>query len=252
MNDSCFIDIHCHLDEYEDIEKVVKNSIDSDVNIMIAQGTHLVSNRKVLDLAKKYPQIKVALGIYPIETLKLSDKEIENEFDFIRENKKNICAIGEVGIDFKESTDKNEHEKQKKVFENFVKLSIELDKPIIIHSRKAELECIEILEKLNAKKVIMHCFCGNFKLVNRIIQNKWFITIPSSVKRSEHFQKIIKEVDIKQLFCETDSPFLHPDKEWPNEPKNVIESYKKIAELKAISLDETKNKIFDNYEKLFK
>lgn len=244
----CFIDVHCHLDACEDIEKVIENTEKTSVEIIVAQGVNKESNKKVLELAKKYDVIKAALGLYPIEALKMSDEEINLEIDFIRKNKDKITAIGEVGLDFKESDDK---ERQKSIFSKIIELSIELDKPIIVHSRKAELECIELLEKARAKKVIMHCFSGKFSLVKRIAENDWFLSIPTSVKNSEHFQKIIKEVDINNLLCETDSPYLHPDKKWPNEPANVVESYKKIAEIKGISLEETKSQIFLNYKILF-
>jgi len=189
------------------------------------------------------------LGIYPIDALKLTDDEINKEIDFIRKNKNKIIAIGEVGIDLKHS---DNLKKQKINFSKFIFLAEELDKPLIVHSRKAEKEVIEILEKLNAKKVIMHCFCGKKKLVERIVSNKWFLSIPANVTMNTQFQEIIKITPINQLFCETDSPFLHPEKgKRNNEPKNIIESYKKIAEIKRLSLEKVKEKIWENYERIF-
>ena len=104
----------------------------------------------------------------------------------------------------------------------------------------------ELLEKLNYNKIIMHCFSGNMKLVDKIIKNNWNLSIPANVKHSEHFQKIVEKTPIKQLFCETDSPFLHPDKLQENEPANVIESYKKISEIKALPLAEVEKQIEEN------
>jgi len=98
---------------------------------------------------------------------------------------------------------------------------------------------------------VMHCFSGSFKLIERIIANKWYMSIPTNVTFSEHFQKAIEKVPIEQLFCETDSPYLHPNKEKNNVPGNVIESYKKIAEIKKMKLDEVRDKIWDNYVGLF-
>ncbi|MEI6849970.1 MAG: TatD family hydrolase [archaeon] len=248
-NKECFIDVHCHIDRYENIDEIVENAEKNDVKIMVAQGVTQETNEKALELAKNFKSVKAALGLYPIEAIKLDEKEIDNIIEFIRKNKKSVSAIGEVGIDFKE--DLENHEYQKKIFDKLVKLSIELDVPIIIHSRKAEIECIDILEKNNAKKVIMHCFSGKFSLVKRIIENKWSLSIPTSVKNSEHFQKIIGEHPIEQLLCETDSPYLHPDKKWPNEPANVIASYEKIAEIKKLSIEKVKKQIFENYSRLF-
>jgi TatD DNase family protein len=179
----------------------------------------------------------------------MKDDEINESLDFIRENKDRIIGIGEVGLDFKE--DLHNWDRQKEVFRKVIGLAKEIDKPLIIHSRKAEKEAIEILEQEKAENVVMHCFSGSFKLIERIVKNKWSMTIPSNVTFSEHFQKAIGLVPIEQLFCETDSPYLHPRKELNNTPENVIESYKKIAEIKKMNLEEVKGKIWANFERLF-
>jgi TatD DNase family protein len=248
-NNECFIDAHCHLDMCKDIDKIIENAKKVNVNIIVTQGVNPKSNREVLKYKDKYNIVKAALGLYPIDALSLTNKEVEKEIEFIKSNGDKIVAIGEVGLDFKE--DNENHQKQKNIFQKLIELSIDLDKPIIVHSRKAELECIEILEKSGAKKVIMHCFCGKFSLIERIAKNGWYLTIPTSVKNAEHFQKMIKMVEIKQLLCETDSPFLHPDKMPNNEPANVLASYKKIAEIKGISLEEAKKKVFENFKRVF-
>ncbi|PIN93208.1 hypothetical protein COU54_04030 [Candidatus Pacearchaeota archaeon CG10_big_fil_rev_8_21_14_0_10_31_24] len=248
-----FIDIHCHLDILENLELVIKNARKNKLGIILAQGVDVRTNRKVLELDSKYMEVKSALGLYPMDALKLSDEEIDEEIDFIRKCK-NVNAIGEVGIDFKESEDLKEKERQKNIFRKFVLLSMELNIPIIVHSRKAEEECISILEELKAKKVIMHCFCGNKKLVSRIKDNNWYITIPTSVTRSQQFQEIALEFPLDRLFCETDAPFLHPFKsfnESKNEPSWVVESYKKIAELRKMSLKDIESRIEKNYRELF-
>ncbi len=239
-----FIDVHCHLDmvgKELDLNKVVERARKKNV-IIVSNGTTKKSNRKALEYFEEFG-IKICLGIYPAHLDELNKKEL----DFIRENSEKIWGIGEVGMDFKEVGDK---EKQEKAFEKFVKLSIELDKPITVHSRKAEKECIEILEKLRAKKVIMHYFSGKLKLVNRIIENGWMLSIPTAVKNSEHFQNVARISPIEQLLCETDSPYSHPDKEFPNEPVNVIESYKMIAKVKKMKLSEVEKKIEENFLRL--
>lgn len=244
-----FIDIHCHLEMLSNIQEAIQRANKAGVTTIVTQGVNPETNRKALELSSSYLEVKAALGLYPIDALKLSDKEIDAEIAFIRKNAKKIIAIGEVGMDFKE--DEKEYERQKEIFKKFILLSFELDKPIIVHSRKAELECIELLELLQAKNVIMHCFCGKWKLVERIQKNGWFLTVPTSVVNSQQFQAIAQEVPLAHLFCETDTPYLHPEKKWPNEPALVIESYKKIAELKKIPLEEIKKEIIKNFERLF-
>jgi len=245
-----FIDTHSHIDLLENISEIIENAKKSNVKILTA-GIDIKSNRKILELKKQNPEIEICLGIYPTETLKLSEEEINSEIDFIRNNKNKIIAIGEVGLDLKENSPET-LEKQKENLSKFIELAKELNKPVIIHSRKAEKECIEFLEKFNYKKIVMHCFSGNFKLVKKILENNWILTIPTSVKNSQHFQKVIEIAPIKNLLCETDSPYLHPDKKFPNEPKNVIESYKKISEIKKIPLKEVEKTLEKNYANFFK
>lgn len=259
-----FIDVHCHLellDEENDLGNVVQGAREFSVLKIIGAGTDKRTNRFALLQSNKFKEIECALGIYPSDALKMTDKEIDSEIEFIRENTGKIKAIGEVGMDYKEAESEEDRERQREIFKKFILLSKELDLPLIVHSRQAEKECIELLEKMNCKKVVMHCFSGNLKLVERIRNNDWYFSIPSSCKRSMHFQNIIKNVGIDRLLCETDSPFLHPDGSFKevngkserkiNEPMNVIASYQKIAEIKEIGIKKVEREIEGNYKGLF-
>jgi len=128
---------------------------------------------------------------------------------------------------------------------------MKINKPILVHSRKGEKEAIELLEKKKAKKVIMHCFFGKRSFIERIVKNGWYLTVPTSVKHNVQMQELVQIAPIDRLLCETDSPFMHPDRNGINEPANVVESYKKIAEIKGISLKECEKKIEENYKRLF-
>ncbi len=264
-----YIDVHCHLDFCENLASVITNARAANVKVMIAQGVKPESNRAILELAKYTREIKVALGLYPIDALALTDAAIDTELDFIREKRMSIAAIGEVGMDFKEENslraienqspqdsrdfkeDEKEHDRQRFIFRKIVRLAQELKKPLIVHSRKAEEACIEILEKENAEQVIMHCFSGKWKLVERVVANKWFLTIPTNVTVSEHFQRIAREIPLTHLFCETDSPYLHPDKAWPNEPALVVRAYQELAKIKGIPIEDVAAVLQRNYEKVF-
>ncbi len=249
------IDVHCHLDMLEkegiSVEKAVKNAVKKGVEIIVVNGVNPEHNKKILDIAVKHKEVKASMGMYPIDALTLSDKEIDAEIKLIEKNKDKIVAIGEIGLDLKEDYLEKGFEKQKKVLEKFVKLGMKLDKPVIVHSRKAEMQTIELLEKLKAKKVVMHCFMGKLKLVERVAANGWFLSIPSCVKYVDQFQQVVKQTPMENLLCETDSPYLHPDKGWPNEPANVLSSYEKIAEIKKIGLKDAEKKIEDNFKRLF-
>lgn len=242
-----FIDVHCHV-YGEKLEDLIENVRKNKVGIIINSGANVRANRKTLKIADRSPEFKATMGLYPTDAVELSDEKVDKEIGFIRKNSDKIVAVSEVGMDLKEL---DSLERQQKIFEKFIDLALEIDRPLIVHSRKAEKECINVLKSKNASKVVMHCFSGNMKLVDEIVSLGWFLSIPACVKHAEHFQKVVERVPIENLLCETDSPYLHPDKEFPNEPANVIESYKKISEIKGLSLKETEKVIESNFKRLF-
>lgn len=244
-----YIDVHCHLEMCENLAAVMGRGRAAGVTAIIANGVKLEANRRVLELAKQYKEVKAALGLYPMDALAMSDDEIDKELDFIRMHRREIAAIGEVGLDFKE--DEKEHVRQKYILRKIVKLALELDKPLIVHSRKAEEEAITLLEEAKARKVILHCFSGKQSLIRQAYEQGWFVTVPTNVTFSEHFQMLARMVPLSSLFCETDAPYLHPDKQWPNEPALVVRAYEMVAQLKGLSLEDVAIVIARNYEKVF-
>jgi TatD DNase family protein len=244
------IDAHTHLDykKFEkDLDKVIERAEDNNFIAIISNGTGPESNRKVLEISKKYKIIKPALGIYPIDALEMSDDEIDKEIEFIKKSKP--IAIGEVGIDYYHT---NIKEKQKINFKKFIKLSKELDIPIIVHSRNAEEDVVQILEEEGAKKVMMHCFSsGKKELVERIEKNGWYFSIPAIIVRNKTFKKLVKRISMEKVLTETDAPFLSPFKGKRNEPSFIKETIKKIAEIKQLTEKEVEDKIYSNYKRLF-
>ena len=255
------VDVHTHLDHallIDIIDEIIKRAKNIGLKHVITNGINPETNRKCLELSKKYDIIKCAMGLYPrsalkkeIESgkypLKIADFDVDEEIHFIRKNKNSIVAISEIGLDFVNGEDKQQIED----FEKMINLAEELKKPIVVHSRKAEQECIEILESSKLKRIVMHCFSGKKSLVKRIADNGWFLTVPTIVVRSQQFQELVKQVPISQLFCETDSPYLSPYKGQWNEPAYVIESYNMIAKIKDMNIEEVINNIYMNWQKVF-
>ena len=240
------VDVHAHLhfEQIKDkIEEILERAKENNFSAILNSGTSLESNKITLELAKKYNLIKPSLGIYPTEV-----KDINKEIEFIEKHKKEIYAVGEVGLDFKEA--KN-FEEQKKNFLKIIDLAEKINKPIIIHSRKGEKEVLDLLETSKLKKVILHCFSGNMKLVQRAIDLGYSFSIPPVIVRLEHFQKVVELSPTTKLLTESDSPFLSPYKGQFNEPSFIKETIKKIAEIKKITEEETEKIIFMNYQKIF-
>ncbi len=258
-----FVDCHCHLGHsyFKDkLDDVIKRAKKAGVKAIITSGVNVTSNRKALEIAKKYDIVKCSLGLYPIDLLgKMPDAVglarqtqpfvLEEELKFIKKNKNKIIAVGEVGMDF--FWDTNFHNKQKKNFEKIIKFVEKLKKPIIVHSRKAEKECLDLLESSKLKKVLLHCFSGKKSLIRRAYDLGYYFSIPAIIVRLQHFQTLVDMVDMSKLLTETDAPWLSPYPDKKNEPSFVKETIKKISEIKKLNKKEVENIIFMNYQKLF-
>lgn len=260
------VDIHCHLNSKlfkDDINEVIQKAKKVGVKSIIISGTNPLANQQVLEMKKLDPIIKVSLGLHPIDALGLSEGEtgivksegkvdLEKEFKFIEEHKDEIIAIGEIGLDY--HWDKEHHEEQQEIFRKVLQLAIKLNKPVIIHTWAGEEDCINILEEEVKDKVpvILHCFGGRKSLVTKAKELGFYFSVPPSTVRTGNFNTLIKKVPIEQLLTETDAPWQSPIKGERCEPKDVLETVKKIAEIKDISVEEAASIIWNNYEKIFR
>jgi TatD DNase family protein len=255
------VDVHCHLDFKglkERLDEVIENAKKAGIKSIITSGIDPKTNRLALEYAKKYDIVNASFGLYPIDALEreghISEAfDVDEELKFLEENKGDFICIGEIGLDLHSGKD---IEKQKKDFIKVLKIAKKLDKPVIIHSRKAELETLEILEKYEMKKVIMHCFTAKKSLIKRAYDNGYYFSIPPVIVRLQQFQQMAELVDINHILTETDAPFLSPykndDDSWNiNEPAYIVETVKKIASIKGMDVKEVENNIWMNYQKLF-
>ncbi len=246
------IDVHAHLDHTrfeKDLDEVIEKFKKAGGEYIISSGTSPSTNRKVLELAEKYGVVKCSFGMYPVGNF---GEDINAEIKWIEEHADDCVAVGEIGLDYDGDERKAEAEKQKELFRKMLDLAKRIDKPVVIHSRKAELDAIEILEEMKMKKVVMHCFCGKKSLICRCIENGWSFSVPPVITRLEHFRMLVEMVPLGQLLTETDSPFLSPVVGERNESANVAVTIKIIAEIKGLSEGEVAEKICENAKRLFR
>jgi len=245
------VDVHAHIcdpafdkDRAEVLERARKAGVDT----IIAVGENLSDARKNLELAKRYPMLKPAAGLYPTH-LDL-DRAGEME-DFIRKNHCVLAAIGEVGLDYwvvKEAPDKA---LQKEIFKRFIELAKALDLPLNVHSRSAGRHAVALLLENNAARVQMHAFDGRAGAALPAVEAGYFFSIPPSVVRSRQKQKLVKQLPLSCLLIETDSPVLGPSPEERNEPANIQRCVKAIAALKGVSEEAVIAAISENTERLY-
>ena len=251
------IDSHCHLDHeplFKNIDDVLKRAKQVGIEKLLTICTTLKSFERIKILVNKDEMIFGTFGIHPHEAKndKITSDIIINE---IKNNNK-IIGIGETGLDFYyNNSDKID---QIKSFEEHIKASIVLDIPLIIHSRNAEQETLEIFNKYKNDKlnILMHCFTGSKKFAEDLISIGAFFSASGIItfKNSLELQKTFKFISLDKLLIETDSPYLAPvpNRGKQNEPSFVKFTAQKLADIKQISnLDLIKNTT-KNFNKLFK
>ncbi len=258
------VDVHAHMDfpEFEnDLPEVLNRAKNVGMVAIISQGVHHASNQKVLELSKKYPLIRPAMGLYPLNAPNVAViDESQDDFDrkhatsvddtlkFIRQHAAEIVAIGEVGIDLHFSEDEQH---QIDNFTRILQLSNAIKKPVIIHSRKAEKLVLDILEDAKHRNAVLHCFSGGKKLIQRAIDLDLHLTVTSNANRSQHFQMMARTAPLDRLLTETDAPLLGPVVGERNEPQNVQYAVEIIAKERGITPDEAARLVYMNYQNLF-
>ena len=251
------IDSHCHLDHeplLENLDQVIERSKNVGITKLLTICTTLDSFTQIKNIVKKDPIIYGTFGIHPHET----EGSISVNKDFIiKEVSLNdrIIGIGETGLDF--FYNHSNKERQIDSFKAHIEASIELNKPIIIHSRNAETETYEILESYKSKnlKILMHCFTGSANFAKQLLELNAFFSASGIItfKNSIDLQETFKNLPLEKLLVETDSPFLAPIpmRGKKNEPSFIKYTISKLSELKNITDKEIIKITTNNFDNLF-
>lgn len=248
---------HAHYDDDafdEDRESLLASMSESGIEYVINVGASLKSTASTIELVQKYPFMYGAAGVHPNETAELN----EENFEWLKEQCKNpkIVAVGEIGLDY--YWDEPEHEIQKLWFERQLDLARELGKPLIIHSRDAAQETMEILRAKNAHELggVIHCYSYSAEMAKEYVKLGYYIGIGGVVtfKNGKKMKEVVEAVPIEKILLETDCPYLAPE---PNRGKrnsslNLPYIAQKIAEIKNMSYDEVVEITNRNAKELFR
>jgi len=250
------IDTHCHVDfkEYNKNRNEVMERAKDKLTAIINSGASLGGNRRTINLQKEYKGFLYStLGFHPSKASKADSSVIKQVLDEINTNIDLAVGIGETGLDFHEITDSNARKRQINIFEIFIELSNEYELPLILHARDAEEKVLALVKKRSAiNDVVFHCYGGDAKTAELIVEEGYHISFSTIVCFSEHHQKLLDNIPIKNILTETDSPYLSPFKGIRNEPAFVEEAVKIIAEKKSMSPTEVGRKTGKNAKKIFK
>ncbi|MEJ2648200.1 MAG: TatD family hydrolase [Sedimentisphaerales bacterium] len=241
------IDTHCHL-VYEplagDVENVMARSIEVGVTSWITVGTDPEHNKKAVDQAHRFENMYAAIGIHPHYSEDVKGESIEELKKLAGDEK--VVAIGETGLDFHYNF--SDVPDQRRAFEAHLHIARESNLPVIIHSREAFDDTMEMLDKFiklngNLRGVVFHCFSGSAEQARMVIDYGFFISYTGVVtfKNADSIRKAAQTVPIDKMMIETDCPYMSPEpmrKQKTNEPALLIHTAKFLAELKNMELEE--------------
>ena len=251
-------DSHCHLDYpnlYNELDDVVNRAIKNDVKLLLTICTTVESFKRIKLIVDKYKNIYGTFGIHPHETKNFKNMTDALIIEYKNESKK-IIGIGETGLDYYYNhSDKNI---QKKIFAQHIEAAKELDIPLIVHSRDAEIDTFDILKSYmkNSKlKTIIHCFTGSKDFAKKIINIGCYISISGIItfKGSNELSETISSIPIDKLLVETDSPYLAPipNRGKSNEPSFITHIIEKLSIIRNIEKKVIIENTTNNFRKLF-
>ena len=246
-----YLDSHCHLNDeaYDnDLNDVIKRMEENGIKKVMLVSVSPDEYIKGLNIKSDNIEIKRSIGVFPSEAMLSEDKRKEYYKFF-----KDVDAIGEIGLDYHYT--KEFKEEQKKVFIEQIKMANDLNKPIIVHSRDAAFDTLDIL-KNNSCKGVIHCFSESAEYARIYSKLGYFISLSGSItfKKQEKAIDIIRSIPIDKILIETDSPYLSPvpKRGERNEPSNVIYVAKFISEVLGMNINLFLDQVNKNYMSLFK
>lgn len=246
-----FIDTHCHMSSsyYEDIDLVISENLENGVGKIIISGCEIDSIEESIEYAQRYDDVYLSLGYHPSEVGKVKDDQLEQLEVYLKSNK--VVALGEIGLDY--HYEKDNKLAQKNLFEYQLSLAEKLGLPVIIHSRDATQDTLDILKKYSVKGII-HCFSGSLEVAIQYIEMGYLLGIGGVLTfKNSNLPKVVAEIDLTSLVLETDSPYLAPEpyRGKKNSSKYIPVIAEKIALIKEVSVEEVMTVTTLNAESLF-
>ncbi len=250
-------DTHAHLNDdayLEDLEETIARAKEAGVKLINIVGFDDKSIEKALEITAKYDFLYLTVGWHPVEAIDFTEEKYEMIKKIALTNDK-VVAIGEIGLDY--HWDKSPKDVQKEVFRRQIQLAKEVNKPIVIHTRDAMADTIQILQEEKASEIggIMHSFSGSVESMNIMLKENFYISLggPVTFKNAKTPKEVAKACPLDKLLIETDCPYLTPTpyRGKRNEPAYVHYVAQEIADLKEMSYEQLTKQTFNNACTLF-
>lgn len=239
MSYNNIFDVHAHYDDekfYEDREELLSSLPSMGVKYIVNASVDLDTAKKAIDFSEKYPFMYAAVGIHPENMEGLPANYLNILGDLYEKNEK-VVAIGEIGLDYYWDIPK---EPQLKVFEDQLKLAIELNAPVVIHDREAHADTMRILKKYTPEKILLHCYSGSAEMLKEVLKLGAFISMGGVVtfKNARVPVEVCEAVPVEKLMLETDCPYLSPVpfRGKRNSSEKIAFTAEKIAGIKGMEV----------------
>ena len=249
-----FIDTHCHLDKLDSTpEEAIIEAKQAGVQRMVTVSVDEPSLDFVSSMVQQFPEVYGSVGFHPHDAAELTE-DLEQKIRKLALEEKKLIAIGETGLDYHYMY--SSAEVQQQVFSKQLQLAVELNLPVIMHSREAETDTLNILQEIPVPPLgVAHSFTSSFEMAKTLIEMGWYIGINGIVtfKNAEDLREVVSWLPLDSLLLETDSPFLAPTpfRGKPNKPAYIPAIATFIAELRGISLEQLSEQTSANAQRLF-
>lgn len=248
------IDTHCHFNDeayFNDLDLVINKALDNDVKKLIIVGFDNQTIERAIKITNDYECCYLAIGYHPEVANDINEEDLIKLEELIIKNKP--VAIGEIGLDY--YWVKDNKDKQKWLFRKQIELAKKYNLPIIIHSRDAIADTLEIVKEFDGIKGVMHAYSGSLEMAKEFIKKGFYLGIGGVItfNNAKSLKEVAMNIDLSKILLETDCPYLTPV---PFRGKRNESSYipliaKKIAEIKEISIEEVSNITDENVKTLF-
>ncbi len=252
------IDTHAHLDHVDNLEEALKEAAEAGVVGVVAVGIDLAANIKNLEIKKKTarPKIFTAFGVHPESLENFEQEKSDACLQFIKDNIEEAVAIGEIGLDYWYKWARKDEEKkklQRAIFETQLALAKEFDLPVVIHSRGAWRDCLDLTKSAGIAKANFHWYSGPTDILDEIIGCGYFISVGPALSYSPQLKEAALRAPIENVLIETDSPVFYGSGEngFRAGPKDVVRSLKLYAQLKNMDEEKAAEIFYANSRKFF-
>ena len=249
-----FIDTHCHLDKLDSTpEEAIIEAKQAGVQRMVTVSVDELSLDLVSSMVQQFPEVYGSVGFHPHDAADLTE-DLEQKIRKLAQEEKKLIAIGETGLDYHYMSSSAEIQQQ--VFKKQLQVAVELNLPVIMHSREAETDTLNILREVPVPSLgVAHSFTSSFEMAKSLIEMGWYIGINGIVtfNNAEDLREVVSWLPLDRLLLETDSPFLAPTpfRGKPNKPAHIPAIATFIAELRGISLELLSEQTSVNAQRLF-